>query len=100
MQSDFGKYSLFKIVKIDAPGVHLRLYSNLFSAAPKRINEATLYVAGTPRKDADTVGLEHLPVSNRSFSKWKATFVQQSTVAAGELDGYAVWLERGGHFYF
>ena len=41
----------------------------------------------------------HCPVSKKSFLSWGATFVQQSTVSAEELEGYKMWLDaKGGYF--
>jgi len=94
-----GGYSAFKILKLDDYGVHVRLYSNQFSEPPKKIDESTLYMAGINRKPSETLGMGHAPVSKKSFEGWKATFVQQSTVKEGELEGYKMWLEgKGGYF--
>lgn len=99
MLAEQGGYSVFKVLKRDEGGVHVRLYSNRFSEPPQKIDESTLYLAGMKRKPGETLGMGHAPVSNQSFAGWKATFVQQSTVKEEELQGYKMWLEaKGGYF--
>jgi hypothetical protein len=94
-----GGYSVLKILKLDDGGVHVRLYSNQFSALPKKIDESVLYMAGMNRKPDETLGMGHAPISNKSFAGWNAVFIQQSTIKEEELEGYKMWLEaKGGYF--
>lgn len=94
-----GGYSVFKILKLDDRGVHVRLFSNHFSARPKIVDESTLYLAGMDRKSGESLGMGHAPISNRSFADWQVTFVQQSTVKEEELAGYKMWLEANGGYF-
>lgn len=92
-------YSVLKILKLDEGGVHLRLYSNQFPEPPRQIDESALYMAGMDRQKGEPLGMGHAPISKKSFATWRATFVQQSTVKADELEGYRMWLEAGGGYF-
>ena len=98
-QQEDGTYVPMKILKVDAHGVHVRIYSNVYRTLPSRIDEASLYMAGVDKREDEPLGMGHMPVSNETFSDWGATFVQQSSVVAEELQGYEMWLEaEGGYF--
>jgi hypothetical protein len=97
-QNENGSYSVLKILKLDDNGVHVRLYSNQFSAPPKQIDESKLYMAGVDKKPNETLGMGHAPISKKSFAGWKAVFVQQSTVKDEELEGYKMWAEAKGGY--
>lgn len=98
-EQENGRFVPLKILKLDAHGVHVRVYSNLYPAPPTHIDESTLYMAGMERPDDVPMGMGHLPISTASFSGWEARFVQPSTVSAEELDGYEVWRDaEGGYF--
>lgn len=94
-----GTYTVLKVLKIDKEGVHVRMYSNVYKTPPRQIDESTLYMAGMNRKPDEALGMGHAPISNESFSTWGATFVQQSSVAESELEGYNMWLESGGGYF-
>ena len=97
--SEAGGFSVVKILKVDEKGVHVRVYSNGLAEPPTRIDEDSLFLAGINRQPGESLGLGHLPVSRASFALWQAVFVQQSTVADEELEGYRDWLEaKGGYF--
>jgi hypothetical protein len=94
-----GRFVPLKVLKVDERGVHVRVYSNVFRAPPKTIDESTLYMAGVDRRDDEPLGMGHLPISKASFSGWNARFVQQSSVTAEELEGYDMWRDaEGGYF--
>ncbi|QNH10620.1 hypothetical protein [Xanthomonas sp. SI] len=98
-ERESGRFVPLKILKLDAHGVHVRVYSNVYPEPPARIDVSTLYMAGVDRPDDVPLGMGHLPISTASFSGWEARFVQPSTVAAEELDGYDVWRDaEGGYF--
>lgn len=84
---------------MDNHGVHVRIYSNVYPTPPAQIDESTLYMAGLDKREDEPLGMGHLPIFNETFSSWGAEFVQQSSVAAEELEGYQMWLEvEGGYF--
>lgn len=94
-----GTYSVLKILKQDAQGVHVRCYSNVYAARPADVDESVLYMAGVDKREDEPLGMGHLPVSHASFAGWGATFVQHSTVSSEELEGYEMWREaEGGYF--
>jgi len=99
IRQDDGSYTVLKILKLDELGVHVRLYSNKYTTLPKNIDESKLYMAGVDRNPSESLGMGHAPISKRSFSSWKAKFIQTSTVRSDELEGYNMWLEaKGGYF--
>ncbi|MCW1776771.1 hypothetical protein NB693_20325 [Pantoea ananatis] len=85
-----GGYVLLKILKLDADGVHVRVYSNVYPVPPKAVDTSTLYLAGDNRHDDEPLGMGHLPISRASFAGWDLHFVQQSSVTAEELEGYRI----------
>ena len=94
-----GSYTALKVLKTDDGGVHVRLYSNKYPNRPNSIDESELYIAGFDRKPGEELGMGHAPVSWDSFRKWRAEFVQQSTVTDKELEGYKIWREAGGGYF-
>jgi hypothetical protein len=98
-KNDNGSFSILKVLKTDDLGVHVKIYSNQFPTPPAKVDESTLYLAGTDHKTNETFGVEHAPLSQKTFDNWKVTFVQQSTVKEDELSGYKTWLAaKGGYF--
>ncbi|WP_369977988.1 hypothetical protein [Xanthomonas bundabergensis] len=98
-EQENGRFVPLKILKVDAHGVHVRVYSNVYPQPPASIDESTLYMAGVDRPDDVPMGMGHLPISTASFSGWEARFVQPSSVTAEELEGYDMWREaEGGYF--
>lgn len=98
-EQESGGFVPLKILKLDAHGVHVRVYSNVYPEPPASIDEATLYMAGMDRPDNVPMGMGHLPISTASFSGWEARFVQPSSVTAEELEGYDMWRDaEGGYF--
>ena len=94
-----GSYGIVKVLKKDDGGVHLRVYSNRFEARPTSVRESDLYMAGMDSKPGEQMGMGHAPISWRSFRTWGAEFVQASSVAESELEGYRMWQEaEGGYF--
>ena len=99
IHNENGSYSVFKILKIDDIGVHIRPYSNQFPTPLDKIDEGTLFMAGMDRKPNEGLGMGHMPLSKKTFDAWHATFFQQSTVKETELHGYKMWLDaKGGYF--
>jgi hypothetical protein len=99
VRNEDGTYSVFKILKLDEGGVHIRQYSNFWPAPPTSVDESTFFICGREREREEKLGMYHLPISKKSFAGWDATFVQQSTVSEEELEGYKLWIEhKGGYF--
>ena len=94
-----GGFQPLKILVVDADGVHIRLYSNHFPDVPPRIDESSLFMAGMERAADVPLGMGHMPVSRPSFATWRAQWIQASSVAVDELEGYEMWREaKGGYF--
>lgn len=93
-------YHVIKVLKVDAHGVHLRIYSNIFPDVPHQIDESVLYMAGMDRQEGERLGMGHMPLLMASFARWNARFFQQSNVHEHELEGYNYWAEAPGAGYF
>jgi hypothetical protein len=97
--NDDGTYSVIKILKLDDRGVHVRVYSNSFSAHPDTLEEGALYMAGLTKGPNERLGMGHLPLSRSSFARWRPRFIKRVEVKPDELDGYREWLAgKGGYF--
>jgi len=97
--NESGSYSVLKILKIDDDGVHVRLYSNQFSERPTDVDPDTLYMAGMDRREDESLGMGHAPVSRASFATWGAEYIKTVSVTEEELEGYEMWLEAGGGYF-
>jgi hypothetical protein len=94
-----GKYIVVKILKLDAEGVHVRSYSNLFGHRPRDVDESKLYMAGIDHKPSEALGMGHLPLAKESFRQWDAQLIKVVPVRDSELEGYRMWLDaKGGYF--
>ena len=94
-----NSYVVVKILKTDSIGVHLRLYSNVFSEMPEYINEAELKVLSFNNELNLPAGAEHVAISHGSFNNWGARFVQQSEVSEEELAAFQEWFDAKGGFF-
>ncbi|MDM4767189.1 hypothetical protein [Pelomonas sp. SE-A7] len=94
-----GSYSVFKLLKLDSQGVHLRLYSNQFAEHPATLDESKLFIAGMNRKPNETLGMGHAPISRKSFASWGARFIKVVPVKEEELEGYKMWKEADGGYF-
>lgn len=96
---EHGTYSVFKILKLDDDGVHVRVYSNQFASHPASVDESELYMVGMDRKPGQSFGVGHLPLSRGSFSTWKPRFIKTVPVKKEELAGYEEWKKGGGSYF-
>ena len=94
-----GKFTIVKILRLEAQGVHVRVYSNAFAQRPSDVDESTLYMAGLDHKPGESPGLGHAPISRRSFATWGAQFIKVVPVRDDELNGYRMWLDAKGGFF-
>ena len=96
-----GGYNVLKVLKTDAMGVHIRLYSNVYPSLPATLDIETLYLAGLDEQSEQTdLGMGHLPISFDSFMTWQAVPLNQfEPVSEDQLEGYQMWQEaEGGYF--
>ncbi len=99
VEAEKSGFSIVKILKLDAAGVHIRAYSNRFPQRPNDIDASTLYMAGIDRKPDEELGMGHLPLSRESFSEWKPILMKVVPVEPAELEGYEMWKDaKGGYF--
>jgi hypothetical protein len=90
---------VLKILKIDAGGMHVRTYSNVFEQRPRDVDESTLYMAGIDHKPSEAMGMGHLAIAKASFRNWRAELIKVVPVREDELEGYKMWLDaKGGYF--
>jgi hypothetical protein len=83
-----GRYDVFKVLAVDAKGVHVRLYTLSFAAPPTAADLAAA------RPLPWFIG--HLPLSHRSYAAWDAQLVDAEPVGEEELEGYQMWIEADG----
>ena len=88
-----GQYGVFKVLKVDTKGLHVRVYSNLYKQPPSKIKEEDLYI-----DEKDTSGAEHTPLTYSSVKLWNPSFLQNSKVKTEELDAYFYW-KTHNHYY-
>jgi len=99
VEGEKGGFSIVKILKLDAGGVHIRAYSNRFPQRPTEVDASKLYMAGIDRKPDEELGMGHLPLSRESFSGWNPMLIKVVPVVPAELEGYEMWKEaKGGYF--
>lgn len=91
---DGSEFQVAKILALDEAAVHVCIYKNKFRSRPKTVDPSTLSLEGTP--GGDDFGIGHLPLSRQSFMNGRPAFIQQSSVAEDELEGYKMWKEAGG----
>jgi hypothetical protein len=81
-----GKFGIFKVLKVDKRGVHVRVYSNLYSKIPKKININELFIDKN-----DKSGRGHTPLTFSSIKLWRPSFLQNTKVEKEELQDYFSW---------
>lgn len=81
------KFSILKILRVDPKGVHVRIYSNLYSKIPSKFNENELYID----HNDTTISRRHAPLTFASISLWKPLFLKDSKVGKDELQDYYSW---------
>lgn len=93
-RNEDGSYSVFKVLAVDAVGIHIRIYSNRFPSRPTSLNEAELDLKSI--HSSENPGIGHLPLSREAYWRMDQGFVQQSKVAKEELEGYEIFKDSGG----
>jgi len=78
----FLRWTVFKVLKVDAEVAHLRLYKDTFWWRP------TAQVV--PRLDWS---LGHVPISRTNVESWPVHLLAQAPVTSEELQGYEIWRE-------
>jgi hypothetical protein len=81
-----GKFGIFKVLRVDPRGVHVRVYSNLYTKIPSKINDNELYI-----DKQDNSSAHHTPLTFSSIQLWKPSFLQNTKVEKEELQDYFSW---------
>jgi len=81
-----GKFGIFKVLRVDPKGVHVRVYSNLYTKIPSKINSSELFI-----DKQDKSGTNHTPLTFSSIKLWKPSFLQKTKVEKDELQDYFSW---------
>ncbi len=96
---DDGTFRIAKVLATETDGIHLRVYSQRFTTAPReRPAELTL-----GSFEDDSFGVGHLPLAWRELALWEPRRIGREAVADDELDGYEIWkdaaAEDGAEFF-
>lgn len=91
-------YRPLKIVKLDAEGVHVRLFSNVYSKVPAHIRQDELFISDSNLLPYLPFGYRHIPFRRASFEDLKPIFVERSAVSADEMSDYEIWLGKDGGY--
>ena len=81
-----GKFGIFKVLRVDHKGVHVRVYSNLYTKIPSKISSSELFI-----DKEDISSTEHTPLTFSSIKLWKPSFLQNTKVEKDELKDYFYW---------
>ena len=94
VNAENGRRGVAKVLAVDQPAVHVRLYRETFATVPNTITESQLTL-GTIH-DPGTPGIGHLPLSRDAFFRLDPQLIRQSSVTPEELEGYRYWKDAGG----
>lgn len=94
-----GRFSIAKILAVDADAIHIRMYGRRFDRRPHSVALDQLvlepYVPGQA-----LLSFGHLPISRRTFLQWRPRLVDRGLpVSDDELEGYEMWRQQGGHCF-
>ena len=92
--NDDQTYSVFKVLAVDAVGIHIRIYANRLASHPASVSENDLELKSI--HESDHPGIGHLPLTREAFWRMHPTFAQQSSVSKEELEGYDMFKDGRG----
>ena len=81
-KNEAGKYTLTKILALDAETVHARFYNEEFDELPTEVSSGDL-----------TFLLGHAPLARKGFLAEHRDLVTVEDVSESELEGYKIYLE-------
>jgi len=97
----FG-FGIVKLLRWEAQGVHVRVFSNSLEERPTTMSEASLEsrpldlaAATAGRPPSEPIAIGHLPLTHASFAGWQPEFLSMTLVDPEELRGYEEWVEAG-----
>ena len=94
VNAENGRRGVAKVLAVDRPAIHVRLYRETFDTVPETITESQLTL-GTIH-DPGTPGIGHLPLSRNAFFRLDPRLIRRSSVTPEELEGYRYWKDAGG----
>lgn len=92
--ADEKGYRVVKVLVADGSAVHVRLYKNVYSLRPSKIEESELSLGSV--FDGGSFGIGHLPLAIEEFRDWSPVLIMRSSVSKDELEGYETWKGSGG----
>ncbi len=96
-EDEGGQFGIVKVLVVDAGAVHVRVYKQKLCSRPASVDPSMLTLGKLSDKDGFSAG--HLPLSWRTFAKWKPILVSQQPVYESELEGYRLWQEANGGIF-
>ena len=81
-QNEDGSFGVSKILVLDGPTVHIRMYTDKFEIKPADINSEDL-----------NFFIGHVPMAKNGFLLDKPEFLKVEAVTEEELEGYKYYLE-------
>ena len=94
-----GQFAVMKVLAVDDIGVHVRLYTQRFSARPLLSDLHGLSIAPVFLEHGNPFSFGHMPFRNSSFDSWEPQVIGSEQVSEEELAGYHLWRkEHGGYF--
>jgi hypothetical protein len=105
-----GDYGVVKLLVLELPVAHIRVYLNRYPERPTEVDLADLSLgnlmgefekAEALREQgieySPEFGIAHMPVHLRDFALgWKPVFLLDDPVTEEELMGYKLWKSEGG----
>lgn len=86
-------FGVVKVIELDAAGIHMRRYPNIFKYRPTWIIENNLTVVtlspwGANHRPSDA---DYVVVTEENWAEFRPTFVQRSVVSDDEYADYRYW---------
>jgi hypothetical protein len=97
VEGEARNYKVAKVLVVDSDAVHIRLYKNTFAERPSSVDPSTLSVGSL--RDPDGFGMDHMPLSRSSFSRWHPRYITHTSVTDDELQAYKQWKKSNGNLF-
>jgi|ERR1051326_6874874 hypothetical protein len=86
------KFRVVKVLVVEPPYIHVRMYQNRFDKRPSKIDTKELTIGDQNSEGGPGVGSIPLPLDN--FKEWEPELITNEKVTEEELQGYKVWKEN------
>lgn len=84
-----GKFGVVKILVINHKTAHIKIYKNVYTTRPSKIDLKTLTTGSMYDKDGSGIG--HVPLERKVFNSWKPIVIGFEKVTKDDLEGYELW---------